>query len=217
MNRSVLLAIALLVPACAARTTIEPLGRGTTAYNVSLGGPMVAAFDTWLPIPNLSVGVNHGYCDDLDIGGTVYLLPLLYGNVGLDVGATWYPLVDTAGTTIALQPRIMAFASFREGVDSRFRAWPVVSASAAWRAGRDRIYTGFDMLVFASSFMYDEEAPPLILSPFVGYRWAIGESGRLMAELKWHGVNVRTNATVEYVNPFGQGGLAPFVGYELEW
>lgn len=216
-HRLLLLLAIPLLPACAARTTIEPIGEGRTAYNVSIGGPLVSAFDTYVPIPNLTLGLTHGVSDRVDVGGSLYLLPMLYGDFGLDVGATWYPLVDSDGTTIALQPRVMAFSSFRDSVEKRFRAYPAISASAAWHNGDDRIYTGFDLLLYTGSFDYDNDPAPVVLSPFVGYRWSLGSRSRLLTELKWHGVNVRTNATVEYVNPLGQGGLAPFIGYELLW
>jgi hypothetical protein len=215
MHRCLLLALALALPACAARTAIEPLGEGRTAFSASLGGPLVSAFDTYLPIPNVTVGAEHGLGERLDVGGTLHLLPLAYGLVGFDVGATYYPIVDSSGATIAVQPRLLTFVSVKPDVAERVRVYPALSASAAWRNGDDRVYTGFDFAVPVSSPDYDNDPPPVIFSPFVGYHWAISSSVSLLGELKWHGANVRTNATAEYVHPFGYGGIAPFIGVEV--
>lgn len=214
-TRTLLAVLVVLLPACAARTTIEPIGKGATSYNVSVGGPMVASFGTYLPIPNVTAGATHGLTDNIDVGGSLYILPLFYQLIGFDVGATWYPIVDSNALTIAVQPRLMLFASFKESVSERLRVYPAVSASAAWRRGRDRAYAGFDAAIPISAPDYDPDPPPLVLSPFVGYRWALGASSRLITEIKWVGINVRTDATTDYVNPLGHGGLAPFIGYEF--
>ena len=176
---------------------------------------MVESVGTYLPIPNVTAAVQHGLRDNLDVTGSLYLTPLMFGMVGVDVGAAWYPVVDPSATTISVHPRLLMIASVKPNVDERFRVYPAVSASAAWRNGDDRIYTGFDLAVPISAPDYDADAAPAVLSPFVGYRFALGSSSSLHAEIKWMGINVRTNATTDYINPFGMGGLAPFIGYEF--
>jgi hypothetical protein len=219
MRYLLLLAAALALPACTARSTIEPIGQGRTAMHASFGGPFVEAFDTQVPVPNLAVGATHGVTDRLDASGSLYLLPLVYGIVGFDVGAAYYILTDstTSISSIAVQPRLLTLISVKSDVEERLRIYPALSASAAWRHGENRFYTGFDLLVPLSSPDYDPDPPVGIVSPFIGYRWALGTSTHLLTEIKWHGANVRTNATVNYVNPFGYGAITPLVAIEWGW
>jgi hypothetical protein len=205
----------LLLPACAARTNLEPAGEGRLQANASIGGPLVAAFGTNPPIPNLTIGANYGLSDRLDLSGNLYLLPLLYSLAGLDAGVAWYPVLnDGAVPTIGIQPRIAAFASFKSGVDDRFRLYPSISSSGSWKLGSGRIYTGFDLTLPLSQPDYDPDPPHVIFSPLIGYRWNLGTSWRLFTELKWQGANIRTNATAEYSNPGGYGAISPYVAIE---
>jgi hypothetical protein len=215
--RIILLLLAFLA-GCAARTTIEPVGADNLRLNASLGGPLVSAFGTYPPIPNLTAGATYGISDRIDANGTVYLLPLLYSLAGFDVGVAWYPLLNDGPTpTLSIQPRLMSFTSFKSGVDDRFRIYPVVSTSAAWKLGAGMIYAGTDVTIPVSQPDYDRDPAPVIISPMIGYRWNIWGEARLYTELKWHGVNVRTNATVEYINPGGYGALSPFIGVDIPW
>jgi hypothetical protein len=211
-----ILFLCMLLAGCAARTTLEPVGKGQLAASASLGGPLVAAFGTRPPIPNLALGARYGLGDRIDLDGNLHLLPLLYSLAGLDLGVTWYPLLnDGAVPTIGIQPRVMAFASFKSGVDDRFRAYPAISSSAAWKLGSGLIYTGFDFVVPVSQPDYDNDPPRVIFSPLVGYRWNIWNGFRLYTELKWMGANVRTDATAEYVHPGGYGAIAPFIAIDV--
>jgi hypothetical protein len=211
-----LIVMLALLAGCAARTTIEPVGKDNLRLNGSLGGPLVAAFGTYPPIPNLAVGATYGLDDRLDLNGTVHLLPLLYSLAGMDASIVWYPLLNDGATpTVSLQPRLMAFASFKSGVEDRVRVYPALSSSAAWKLGAGMIYAGFDLTVPISQPDYDSDAASFILSPLAGYRWDAWKTTRLYFELKWHGANIRTNATAEYINPGGYGALSPFIGIDI--
>jgi hypothetical protein len=212
------LAGAVLGAGCAARTNIEPVGTGRVRANAGVGGPIVAAFGTHIPIPYFSAGASYGAASDLDIDGQLHLLSIAYSVAGLDAGATWYPLANDGATpTLGVSGRLMMLASFKGGVSDRFRAYPIVGSTAAWRLGSGMLYTGLDMAIPLSSADYDTAAAAVIVSPLVGYRWRLGESLRLYTELKWQGVNVRTDQLApEYVHPFGNGAITPFVGFSWE-
>lgn len=211
--------LAVILAGCAARTSLEPAGRGVWKANAGFGGPMVYAFDTYVPIPYLAAGASYGADDRLDVNGTLHLLSLAYGIVGLEPGVTWYPVLNSGAVpTIGISPRILMFASIRGDVEERFRFYPVVSASGAWRVGDGLLYTGFDLTLPLSRPDYDDDAATAILSPLLGYRWSIGETMGLYTELKWHGANVRTNQlAAEYVHPFGNGAIAPFIAVDWKW
>lgn len=207
----------LFIAGCAATTSIEPLGEGKLRANAGFGGPIVAAFGTHIPIPYFSAGASYGLDDRLDVDGQLHLLSLAYEIAGLDAGVTWYPLIDGGGApTVGLSGRLMMLVSLKEGVDDRFRAYPIFGATAAWRVGSNRLYAGFNMALPLTSPDYDTAAAHVIFSPLVGYRWKVGESAYLFTEVKWHGANVRTDQLApEYIHPFGNGAIAPFVA--LTW
>jgi hypothetical protein len=212
-----LLAASLLLPACAATTTIEPVGADSLRWHAGIGGPIVAAFDTYIPMPNPAVGMTYGLDSDLEATGTLHLLGLPYGIISADLGAVYYPIVDAEAATLGIHPRLLVMASLKSGVDARFRAWPAVTGTAMWRVGPNRIYGGADLLVPLSQPDYDPDPPPVILSPFIGYRWRLGDKVNLFAELKWHGLNVVTDATADYANPGGHGAISPFIAFDFSW
>lgn len=205
-----------LTAGCAARTNLEPVGKGNIRVGGSVGGPLVYAFGIYPPIPNLTAVANYGLGDRVDLNGNLYLLPIAYSLVGLDLGATWYPVLNNGAIpTIGVQARLMAFASFKSDVDDRLRAYPILSSSAAWRLGEGMIYTGADLTVPLTEGEYDSESASVILSPLLGYRWELGRGIRLYTELKWHGANIRSNATAEYINPGGYGAISPYVAFDF--
>lgn len=209
-----LIAAAMLaIAGCAATTSIEPVGEGRIRANAGFGGPIVAAFGTHPPIPYLSAGGSYGLDDRLDLDGQLHLLSLAYSIAGLDAGATWYPLLNSGwAPTVGISGRLMMLASLKGGVEDRFRVYPIVGSTAAWRLGSGMLYTGFNMAVPFTSPDYDTASAPVIFSPLVGYRWRLGESTHLFTEIKWHGANVRTDQlAAEYLHPFGNGAIAPFI------
>jgi len=211
-----LLALSGLALGCGAHTSLEPLGQGRLSPNLSVGGPIVEAFGTHIPIPYLLAGADYGLSDDVNLSGGVHLLPLAYGIVGADVGATWFPVRNSGWRpTLGVGPRLYAFASVREGVDERAMVLPTLSGSAAWAAGRGMAYTGADVAVPLTRSEYDEDAARVLLSPFVGYRWDVGRRYALLAELKWHGANVGTgDVATNYAAVGERGALAPLLAIQ---
>lgn len=204
---------ALILSGCAAHTTLEPLPVGKLSPHASVGGPVVAAFGAMVPIPYLTAGADYGLAPRLMLGGNAHLLPLAYGIVGVDAALAWFPWDgDGLRPTVGVEARVLAFSSFKAQVDDRFIAYPVFSASAAWRIRGALLYAGAHLAGPVPRPEYDPSPERLIWSPFVGYRWTLGERYALLTELKWHGANIRTDqVAVSYLHPGGRGALTPIV------
>jgi hypothetical protein len=209
-------AAALLLIGCAAHTSLAPLGQGRLAPNIGIGGPIVEAFGTHVPIPYLLAGADYGISGSVNANAAVHLLPLAYGVAGLDAGATWFPFRnDGWRPAIGLGPRIFLFASLKRNVESRFFLYPAVSASASWKAGPGLLYTGGDLALPLSRPEYDEEAESVIFSPFIGIQWNIGGSCALFTELKWNGANIETDRlAVKFTAVGNQGAVTPLVSIQ---
>lgn len=198
---------------CAAHTALAPLPVGRLSPHASVGGPVVAAFGTRVPIPYLTAGADYGLAPRLVVSGNVHLLSLAYGVTGADGGVAWFPWKGTgAFPTLGVEARATAFASLRGQVGRRMIAYPVFSVSSAWELSSGLLYTGAHLAGPLPRPEYDPAAARFLVSPLVGYRWALGSRYALLTELKWHGVNVRTDqVAVSYLHPFGRGALAPMV------
>ncbi len=206
--------LSLLLCGCAAHSALEPLPVGKLSPHLSLGGPVVAAFGTRLPIPYLSTGADYGLAPSLTLSGNAHLLPLAYGIAGFDGAVTWFPWEGRGPRpTVGLEARLMAFASLKDQVDDRFIVYPVFSTSAAWRLGSGLLYAGFHLAGPLPRPEYDPSPERSLWAPFLGYRWSLGESYALLTELKWLGVNVRSDQlAVTYLHPAGRGALTPMIG-----
>src|SRR6185295_1571109 len=73
---------------CAAHTSLVPVGAGRMVPNVGFGGPIVAAFGAYVPIPYVTVGADYGVSSRINLNGTLHVLPLAYRVAGVDAGFT---------------------------------------------------------------------------------------------------------------------------------
>jgi hypothetical protein len=213
----ILITIAIIVlTGCAAHTAIEPVGKGNMRADLNFGGPFVNAFDTYIPIPYLSTGVDYGVSDNMDVNANLHLLPLAYDVAGLDLSGAWYPVMNKGIVpTVGLQARLMMLTSFKSDVGSRFRAYPILSASAAWNAWLGKFYLGSDFIIPFTHSDFDKQAASVLLSPFVGYAWNLSTNYSLFTEVKWQGANVPTyQLAVEYIHPSNNGALGIFLSLE---
>ena len=208
-----------LLTGCAARTNLNPVGRGNLNANVSVGGPIVAAFGTRIPVPYITAGANYGLTDNVNLTGNLHLFSLAYKIAGLNFGISTFPVrQDGFKPTIGIQQSLLILSSFKSGVDIRFRAYPVSSASFAWKYKKITTYNGLDLTTLISSPDYDNEASRFIMSPFLGFRWEFGSRNRLQLELKWHGANIRSDQlAVKYNSIGGYGAIAPLVSLERKY
>lgn len=205
-----ILFLGLILTGCAAHSNLQPVGAKKLEANCSIGGPVVKAFGAHIPIPYATGGVNYGFADNLDFNGSLHLLPLGYGVLGGDFGATWFPLLnDGVIPTVGLQGRLLALASLKSGIGDRFRIYPIFSGAAAWQCGAGYAYTGLDTTIPFSYADFDEDAEKVIFSPFIGYKWKLGDRTWLYTELKWNGANIRTDQlAVEYLPVSRHGALS---------
>lgn len=200
----------ILLIGCAAHTNVQPMGKDNLSANFSVGGPIVKAFGTRIPVPYATAGVNYGLNNRFDLNGDLHLLSLPYKIFGLDFGPTWFPCLNSGKIpTIGIQPRLLTLISLKSNVDERLKTYPIISNSAAWKINKGIIYVGTDITIPLSSPDYDEDAANAIFSPFLGYRWSIGGHTYLFTEIKWHGANVRTDQlAVEYLPISGHGAIS---------
>ena len=168
----------IILIGCAAHNDLEPIGKGNLSANFSIGGPIVKAFGTNIPIPYATVGANYGLNNKFDLNGNLHLLSIPYKIFGFDFGSTWYPSINNGKIpTIGIQPRLLTLISMKSNVNERLKIYPIISNSAAWHINKGLIYIGTDLTILLSSLDYDEDAPNVILSPFWGYRWRIEIGG----------------------------------------
>ena len=210
-----MLFISLMI-SCAAHTNLAPVGKGEFVVTLSLGGPFITVAETKIPTPYLSIGTNYGLTENINVDGNLHITSLFYQLAGFDFGATWFPILnDGLIPTWGIQPRFLILESFKEDVEDRFRMYPFISSSAAWKIGSGLIYTGFDFVVPLTEPDYDEKAEKIIFSPFTGYRWEFSKSWQLLTEFKWHGANVRSNQlAVEYITIGGYGAVSLLLSLE---
>lgn len=208
MKRFPMLLLFILL-SCAAQTNFEPLGKGVLNTNFSVGGPIIKAFGTRFPIPYATIGANYGIADRLNVGGNLHLFSLGYKIAGLDFGAAWFPILNNDFIpSISLQPRLLVLASMKSDISTRWRAYPLITNTAAWKINKNFLYTGYDLTIPLTEPEYDSEAPGMIFSPFIGYRWKLGERTRFITEFKWHAANVRSDQlAVEYLSIGGHGAM----------
>lgn len=207
----------LLLTGCAAQTNLEPLGREATRTNVSFGGPVIEVFGTHMPVPYLTAGTDRGISDRVNVSATLHLLPLAYQVAGLDLGATWFPVLQDAWMpTIGLQGRVMGFASLRPGVGDRFRVYPILTPTFTWRISSSQYFAGSDLVLPLTQPDYDNRSVKAIVSPFAGVKWKVGSRFWLVTELKWQGANAESDQlAVKYLPLAGHGAITPLVS--LEW
>ncbi len=217
LKLSALLAFLVFLTGCAAQTSLEPLGKGNTRTNVGLGGPIIEIFGTHLPVPYLTAGVATGLSDRVNGSATLHLLPFAYELAGLDLSATWFPILQEGWRpTLGLQGRVMGFASLRSGIGDRFRAYPIVTPTFAWRKGSRLFYGGGDLVLPMTLPDYDNRSVKAIVSPLFGVKWRLGSNLWLSTELKWQGANARSDQlAVKYVPLAGHGAITTLAA--LEW
>ena len=201
---------------CSAHTNLVPIGKGNIDGSLSLGGPFIPLAETKIPTPYLSVGANYGLREKINLDANFHLTPLFYKLTGFDFGSTWFPILnDGIIPSWGVQPRMLFLASYKDNISSRFRVYPLISNSAAWKLGEGLIYSGLDLVIPLTSADYDKESVKIIFSPFMGYRWNLGKNIGLFTEIKWHGANVQSSQlAVEYISVGEYGALSLILSLE---
>jgi hypothetical protein len=174
---AIVLGLALAAASCATSHPARPLGRGNFVGQGSLGGPIVEVNDTPIPAPILIAGAGYGATDRWDVYGRADITAAAYGNLHVEPGAAFHPLVRERG----LVPTVTFAGSLHVLTDfDSFRAGPQLTGLSAWRFGArgHLVYLGVDAgTIFGGRTR-------VLAGPLVGVEGRAGRLG-LVVELKW--------------------------------
>ena len=215
-NCFALLLLSALLFSCASHTAIEPVGKGKNKVDLNLGGPIVAAFGTNIPVPYITANLRHGYTENFDINAGIHLFPIFYKVAGIELAASYYPVINKGIVpTVGIEGKFLFFSSLKSDVPERFRIYPVISPSFAWNIPWGMIYCGANLTLPFSGSDYDPDYPGYLISPLLGFRWNLSENYKFFTELKWHGANFETyQLATEYIHPGNHGALGVFFTLE---
>lgn len=200
---------------CSAHTDLEPLPQGVTHMTVNLGGPIVKTSAFQVPVPYSTIGLQYGMGNKVNFDASLHILPFFYKLFAFDIGASLY-FTENNGyvPVIGLHPTLLTFVSLKSNVD-RMRVYPTIAVTSAWHCGADVVYTGFDYTVPLTRPDYDNDAPHVIFSPFVGYKLSLGKNSYLTTEFKWQAANVPSGQlAVGYVWIGRYGASAISIAFE---
>ena len=212
--RSRLLTLLLLACAslssyhCGITQPVRVLDEGATQCAASFGGPFIPIGSAVVPVPYLNAGLVHGWTRDLTVSGNVHLLPMLFGDVGLDAGIAASLLKQRGAVPeVTAKAMVMFFTDFRGGMHPRL--YPLASLNASYLVGTSSLlYAGADNL-------YQLNPPHWLLSPFAGYQFPLGTRWTAQGEAKWMAANVNTaHGVAEGQTNIGDyGNAAVFLGF----
>jgi len=194
----------LALGACATTREVRALGRGNTAYGASLGGPLVEALGVDLATPILTVGGGYGLRDDLDLFGNLDLTAALYGDLHLEPGLAYHPVIREAGfvPTLTVAGSAHLITNF---VDAR--VYPQLTLAGAWRIRRRHL-----LYVGADSAMGFGATTRVVVGPLVGGELRLGRVG-LTLEAKWLAPYYDVAPTApSWISPANHGYLNLLVG-----
>ena len=193
---------------CATTHQVRPLGKGNASVNASLGGPLLGLFGGVFPGPIVSVGGAYGISDKLDVLMHADVTAAAFGNLHLDPGVAWHPLVTEGGPvpTLTLGGSVHLFTNFKDALVA-----PDLTFAAAWRLGkRHLIYTGVD----AGIAIRTQVRP--IVGPFVGAEARVSKRVGLTLEVKWLAPWYDTTpAAPVWVSPGGYGFISVLLGVNV--
>jgi hypothetical protein len=157
-----------------------------------------------IPIPYAVARYRYGLNDKAGIYAGVHLLAAARGIAGFDFGFSyhfleqrgWIPTVGaSAGITALIKP------------GESEALFPQLDLVASYRLN-DRVTT-----YFGSHSMYQlQSRPNVVLAPFVGTEWRIGDPFSLNLEAKWYAPTEKTHPrNIDYSLPINNRGGVGFV------
>jgi len=190
--------------ACSTTQAVRPLGRGNASLTASLGGPLVQVAGLDIATPILTLGGAYGLRDDLEVTARADATAGVYGDLHLEPGVAYHPLVREGGAvpTLTVAASLHLLTNF-----SDTRLAPQVTLAAAWRVRRRHlVYVGVDdALAFGSPTR-------LVVGPLVGGELRLGRFG-LTLEAKWLAPYYDTTPTAPaWISPDGRGYLSVLLG-----
>jgi hypothetical protein len=200
------------VPACATSHLARPLGSGNAVGQASVGGPLVEVSGTPVAAPILVVGAGYGMTDEADVYARADVTAAAYGDVHLELGSAFHPVVRESGgvPTITVAGSAHVLTDFRD-----LRVGPQVTVLAAWRVGashRHLVYVGADAGTLFGG------RTRVLAGPLAGAEARVGRSLGLVAEAKWLSpwTDVGPLAPT-WISPGDRGYLAVLIGCNVYW
>lgn len=203
-----LLTMSVLSFHCGVTQPVRILDEGKTQLSSSLGGPFIPLGSTTIPVPYLNIGIVHGYSSDVTVSGNLHILPILFGDAGLDAGVAT-SLVKQKGAVPEVTGKAMAmvFSDFRGGFHPRI--YPQISVNASYLVGDS------DLVYFGADNVFQSVVPSFLFTPFVGYQLQLGNKWTGQIETKWMAANVNTaHGVMEGLTSISNyGSTSVFIGF----
>jgi hypothetical protein len=204
--------LALGLGACATSHFARPLGRGNVVAQASLGGPLVEVSGTPLATPILVAGVGYGATERWDVFARADATAALYGDLHLEPGAAFHPVVREAGlvptVTVAVSAHVLT--DFHDA-----RVGPQLSALAAWRVGalhRHLVYLGADAGTLVPG------RARLLAGPLAGAEARVSRRAGVTLEVKWLSPWYDTEPLAPtWISPGDHGYLSILLGCNVYW
>lgn len=207
-----------LIGACAPSRFIEPVEEGKLAIGGTFGGPLIEFGGAPIPVPLSSIEAGYGFRENLTFTGGLHTTTMVFGNVQLDLGATYQFLKQEK-----YRPNISVSPSLNtvwDVYDKKIKAWPVLDLNAFWNYGQRKnyFYLGANnFFELSRTRALDQPQPTFILfSPQIGHVLKGKErKWELVTELKFLGpFTENTYSFVPYKSATGAfGSTGVFIGY----
>jgi hypothetical protein len=178
----------------------------------SLGGPLVEVSEKPIAAPILVLGGGYGVSDRTDVFGRADVTAAVYGDLHLEAGAAFHPVVRESGgvPTVTLAGSVHVLTDLDE-----LRVGPTATAVAAWRVGaahRHLVYAGVEGGTLLGG------RTRLLAGPLAGAELRAGRRVGLAVEVKWLSpwYDVGPLAPT-WVSPGDRGYLFVLLGCNVYW
>ena len=205
------LLVGLVLWRCAPVRQVAPLPEGSTEVRASLGGPLIHFAGAVMPIPFMSLGLDHGIRERLTVGGTIYPTAWLFGAFQVDAHAL-YGL--RAPGDRWWQPGVSAGAALNYTIDRwewQQGLWPEVDLNVWWPAGAHAVvYAGLsNWFELKGRRAHDQpQSYHWIWNPHLGLRWGGGKWKYQLEARALAPFAPNDEVVVDYVKPWGRRGAA---------
>ncbi len=214
----VLLAAGTFLVSCSASRFVEPVEKGKLAGGVNLGGPLIDFGSAPIPVPLSSLEAGYGLKDNLTIYGGLHTTAMLFGNLQMDLGATYQVLKQNRYIpNISVSPSLNTIWDIS---DKKIKSWPVLDLNCYWNYGakKNYFYIGINNYFELSGTrtLDQKQQYPVLLNPQIGHvlkgkdrKW------EFTAEIKFLAPYIQnTYSFVPYKSLTGQhGATGIYLGY----
>lgn len=209
----VLAGILLMSQSCTPTRFVEPLEKNEISVGGTFGGPVIQ-FGGPIPMPISTIEVGYGLDTNLTVFGGLHTTAAVFGNLQLDLGATYQFLKqDDYIPNLSVAPSINFIHNFEYGST---KLWPVLDANAFWNYGarKNYFYLGVNNYFELSSTSANgqEQDHYWLFNPQIGHVVkGKKENWQLTTEIKFLGPNLDNSTSfVPYSSLTGSRGATGF-------